>query len=126
MELQPVRQPAVRLKHNRVVSGEDVAANLRDLLEVRVRARTRVEREEPLLTVKWPAHGSERHEVCRFRQVGVHKVRETLAKAAQVGERDHRVARDLPLDDEIGLVDQRQLEVRSEVLHCAGWRRRCT
>ena len=100
-----------------MVLGEDVAANLRDRAEGRVRPRPDEDGRAVDLTVEWPAADGEVHRARGRREVGVHEVRQGVGEAEEIGSGDRCVARDLALEDEVGLMNLRQLEVGSEVLH---------
>ena len=99
-------------------------ANFKDITEGGVWPCAEKVGEVPLVAGVGPANNINR---CRARgriQVRINEGNQMLAKAEQIGRRNHRVARYLTFDDKITLMDERVLKTASEVIYRGrtGWR----
>src|SRR5712664_2217697 len=117
LDLQAVRQTTIELQDQRIVFREHIAANLCNAAVARVWPGADEQRYAPSLTIEGPSHRRVSSEVRRRIQVGIHKVWQILAIGEKIRGRDDRVARDLPLENSVELVNPRQLEASGEVLH---------
>src|SRR5262249_42783922 len=128
LDLQSTRHTTIESEDQSIVFREDVTANLSDCRVVWIRSgrskcrglscsdKQRRPEEPP---IERPANRRQVHVSDWRRQVCVNKVRQVLAIGEEVRSRDHSFASNLTLDDGVKLLDSRQLEVISKVLHCA-------
>src|SRR6185369_1948650 len=105
------------LQHQGVILRNHITANFRDLRESSVGSWYYKDRRQIGLTGKWSTDDVQRYRTRRLRQVGVDEVWQRITETAEVRSRDHRVSRDLALDNEVPLMNLRQLEIIVEVLH---------
>src|ERR1051325_6816465 len=125
LELQSSGQSTISLEHERVILRNHIAANLRDLRETRVRARSDENRRQVSLAVEWATNDIQRHDSTWRRKVRIDEVGQRVAVAAEIRRRDHRVSRNLSFENEVPLMNLRELEIFGEVLDRTDRRVRC-